>query len=204
MCEETFTVLWPPCGRRHKKETSLQISALLCHLVLCFIVMPPHDMPIPKSLVGLFWQLLEADADSSLQRKKRQSQDFLQPYIAAKLDALPEIFTLGDEKKYNGYHNKPLPGQQQYRCFVLADLTDHESVSDLYVFVRIWACTAPFIDFKASVIEPRCWALIPSLHVLKESHPSPLMVYSHVQYLVQGMVHFWPITRLFGQLLCNH
>ncbi|XP_044056647.1 protein tyrosine phosphatase receptor type Fa isoform X5 [Siniperca chuatsi] len=72
-------------------------------------------------------ELLEAGADSSLQRKKRQSQDFLQPYIAAKLDALPEIFTLGDEKKYNGYYNKPLPGQQQYRCFVLADLTDHES-----------------------------------------------------------------------------
>ncbi|XP_040895699.1 protein tyrosine phosphatase receptor type Fa isoform X3 [Toxotes jaculatrix] len=79
----------------------------------------PEDMDIHE--------LLAADADSSLQRKRRQSQDFLQPYIAAKLDALPEIFTLGDEKKYNGYYNKPLPGQQQYRCFVLADLTDHES-----------------------------------------------------------------------------
>uniref|UniRef100_A0AAQ5Z3F8 Receptor-type tyrosine-protein phosphatase F n=1 Tax=Amphiprion ocellaris TaxID=80972 RepID=A0AAQ5Z3F8_AMPOC len=89
----------------------------------------PEDMDIHE--------LLEADADSSLQRKKRQSQDFLQPYIAAKLDALPEIFTLGDEKKYSGYYNKPLPGQQQYRCFVLADLADHESVSDLYPFIRI-------------------------------------------------------------------
>ncbi|XP_050933159.1 receptor-type tyrosine-protein phosphatase F isoform X5 [Lates calcarifer] len=79
----------------------------------------PEDMDIHE--------LLEAGADSSLQRKRRQSQDFLQPYIAAKLDALPEIFTLGDEKKYNGYYNKPLPGQQHYRCFVLADLTDHES-----------------------------------------------------------------------------
>lgn len=91
-----------------------------------------YDMLTPKWPVVLsLWQLLEADADSSLQRKKRQSQDFLQPYIAAKLDVLPEIFTLGDEKKYNGYYNKPLPGQQQYRCFVLADLMDHESVSDL-------------------------------------------------------------------------
>ncbi|XP_042273044.1 protein tyrosine phosphatase receptor type Fa isoform X8 [Thunnus maccoyii] len=79
----------------------------------------PEDMDIHE--------LLEAGADRSLQRKKRQSQDFLQPYIAAKLDALPDVFTLGDEKKYNGYYNKPLPGQQQYRCFVLADLTDHES-----------------------------------------------------------------------------
>uniref|UniRef100_A0A673CFG1 Receptor-type tyrosine-protein phosphatase F n=1 Tax=Sphaeramia orbicularis TaxID=375764 RepID=A0A673CFG1_9TELE len=69
----------------------------------------------------------EAGADSSLQRKKRQSQDFPQPYIAAKLETLPETFTLGDEKTYNGHYNKPLPGQQQYRCFVLADLMDHES-----------------------------------------------------------------------------
>ncbi|XP_034093303.1 protein tyrosine phosphatase receptor type Fa isoform X5 [Gymnodraco acuticeps] len=79
----------------------------------------PEDMDIQE--------LLEPGADSSLQRKKRQSQNLLQPYIAAKLDTLPELFTLGDEKKYNGYYNKPLPGQQQYRCFVLADLTDNES-----------------------------------------------------------------------------
>nr|XP_020476570.1 receptor-type tyrosine-protein phosphatase F isoform X1 [Monopterus albus]XP_020476571.1 receptor-type tyrosine-protein phosphatase F isoform X1 [Monopterus albus] len=79
----------------------------------------PEDMDIHE--------LLEAGADSSPQRKRRQSQDFLQPYIAAKLDDLPDIFTLGDEKKYKGYYNKPLPGQQQYRCFVLADLTDHEA-----------------------------------------------------------------------------
>uniref|UniRef100_UPI003AAC666B protein tyrosine phosphatase receptor type Fa isoform X3 n=1 Tax=Centroberyx gerrardi TaxID=166262 RepID=UPI003AAC666B len=79
----------------------------------------PEDMDIDE--------LLEAGADPSLHRKKRQAQDFLQPYIAAKLDVLPEVFTLGDERKYNGYYNKPLPGQQQYRCFVLADLKDHES-----------------------------------------------------------------------------
>lgn len=82
-------------------------------------------------------QLLEDDAGGGLQRKRRQSQDFLQPYIAAKLDALPATFTLGDEKKYNGYYNKPLPGQQQYLCFVLADLLDHESVSVPSVFLRL-------------------------------------------------------------------
>uniref|UniRef100_UPI0037E94E28 protein tyrosine phosphatase receptor type Fa isoform X1 n=1 Tax=Semicossyphus pulcher TaxID=241346 RepID=UPI0037E94E28 len=79
----------------------------------------PEDMDIHE--------LLEAGANSNLQRKRRQSQDILQPYITAKLDDLPEIFTLGDEKKYNGYYNKPLHGQQQYCCFVLADLTEHES-----------------------------------------------------------------------------
>ncbi|XP_023284603.1 receptor-type tyrosine-protein phosphatase F-like [Seriola lalandi dorsalis] len=79
----------------------------------------PEDMDINE--------LLEAGANSSVQRKRRQSQDFLQPYITAKLEVLPEIFTLGDEKKYNGYYNKPLPGQQHYRCFVLADLMDDEA-----------------------------------------------------------------------------
>nr|XP_033477392.1 receptor-type tyrosine-protein phosphatase F-like [Epinephelus lanceolatus] len=79
----------------------------------------PEDMDIHE--------LLEAGADSSLQRKKRQNQDFLQPYIAAKLDTLSEIFTLGDEKKYNGYYNKALLDQQQYHCFVLAEWTGHES-----------------------------------------------------------------------------
>lgn len=113
------------------------------------------------------WQLLEPGADSSLQRKKRQSQNLLQPYIAAKLDTLPELFTLGDEKKYNGYYNKPLPGQQQYRCFVLADLTDNESVSDLFLFMT-WACSMS-IYVKGSVVEVRVLGL-------NTFRPTPLMV----------------------------
>ncbi|XP_041647503.1 receptor-type tyrosine-protein phosphatase S-like isoform X4 [Cheilinus undulatus] len=80
----------------------------------------PEDMDIQE--------LMEDGAGSSLQRKQQHSQDILQPYIAAKLDELPEIFTLGDEKKYNGYYNKPLTGQQ-FCCFVLGDLTEHESHS---------------------------------------------------------------------------
>ncbi|KAM8889232.1 protein tyrosine phosphatase receptor type Fa isoform 5-T5 [Synchiropus picturatus] len=79
----------------------------------------PEDMDLHE--------LLDSGADSTLHRKKRQNQDFLRPYIAAKLDTLPDLFTLGDEKNYNGYYNKPLPGQQLYRCFVLADLVGLES-----------------------------------------------------------------------------
>uniref|UniRef100_A0A4W6C3L6 Receptor-type tyrosine-protein phosphatase F n=1 Tax=Lates calcarifer TaxID=8187 RepID=A0A4W6C3L6_LATCA len=101
-----------PVQYQHDVEEGGRVTISLPRLCFC----NPEDMDIH-----------EAGADSSLQRKRRQSQDFLQPYIAAKLDALPEIFTLGDEKKYNGYYNKPLPGQQHYRCFVLADLTDHET-----------------------------------------------------------------------------
>uniref|UniRef100_A0A8C5NFU1 Receptor-type tyrosine-protein phosphatase F n=1 Tax=Gouania willdenowi TaxID=441366 RepID=A0A8C5NFU1_GOUWI len=74
-------------------------------------------------------ELLDTDSDGVLQRKRkrRQSQDLLQLYIAAKLDLLPETFVLGDDKEYNGYENKALPGQQQFVCFVLADLTDEET-----------------------------------------------------------------------------
>lgn len=120
---------------REAQEKTLSFRDQLRYVILLSsIAMPSHGVSL---VVSSLWQLLEAGADSSLQRKRRQSQDFLQPYIAAKLETLPEIFTLGDEKKYNDYYNKPLPGQQQYRCFVLADLKDHESVSDLYVFIRL-------------------------------------------------------------------
>lgn len=76
------------------------------------------------------FQLLEGGGDSDVRkRRRRQTQDFLQPYIAAKLDLLPETFVLGDEKSYNSYYNKPLPGQQQYRTFIMAELKDRDSVS---------------------------------------------------------------------------
>ncbi|XP_024910058.1 protein tyrosine phosphatase receptor type Fa isoform X2 [Cynoglossus semilaevis] len=79
----------------------------------------PEDMDIEE--------LLEAGAGNGQHRRRRRSQDLPQPYIAAKLDTVPDIFILGDERKYNGFYNKALIGQQQYRCFVLADLSDHES-----------------------------------------------------------------------------
>ena len=76
------------------------------------------------SCCGGLRQLLVADADS-----RKLSPDVLGPYIAAKLDSLPAIFMLGDEKKYNNYGNRALQGQQQYVCFILAELMHHESVS---------------------------------------------------------------------------
>ncbi|KAM3875974.1 protein tyrosine phosphatase receptor type Fa [Diretmus argenteus] len=126
-----------PARYQHDPEEGGKLTISLPRLYFCvsyrwyyIVVVPvtpaslrrwenPEDMDIDE--------LLEAGADASLHRHKRESQDFLQPYIAAKLDVLPEIFTLGDEKKYNGYYNRPLPGQQQYRCFVLSDLKDHET-----------------------------------------------------------------------------
>ncbi|XP_051996644.1 receptor-type tyrosine-protein phosphatase F-like isoform X2 [Xyrauchen texanus] len=80
----------------------------------------PEDMDLDE--------LLEGFGDSDVRRRKRQAQDVLRPYIAAKLEDLPETFVLGDEKTYNGFYNKPLPGQQQYRTFVLAALKDRDSM----------------------------------------------------------------------------
>ncbi|XP_051752575.1 protein tyrosine phosphatase receptor type Fa isoform X7 [Ctenopharyngodon idella] len=81
----------------------------------------PEDMDLDE--------LLGSNGDSDVnKRRRRQTQDFLRPYIAAKLDYLPETFVLGDEKTYNGFYNKPLPGQQQYRTFILAALKDRDSM----------------------------------------------------------------------------
>ncbi|KAM3866278.1 receptor-type tyrosine-protein phosphatase F [Diretmus argenteus] len=69
-------------------------------------------------------ELLESGEGPMLRR--RRQLDSPKPYIAAKLASLPTTFTLGDEKRYNGFYNKPLPGHQQYLCFVLASLREQE------------------------------------------------------------------------------
>ncbi|XP_035277743.1 receptor-type tyrosine-protein phosphatase F isoform X3 [Anguilla anguilla] len=67
-------------------------------------------------------ELLEASGHPDLRRRRRRQADPPKPYIAARLASLPDTFTLGDEKKYNGFYNKPLPSQHEYLCFVLAAL----------------------------------------------------------------------------------
>ncbi|KAJ8406356.1 hypothetical protein AAFF_G00305870 [Aldrovandia affinis] len=74
-------------------------------------------------------ELLEASGHPDLRRRRRRQAEAPRPYIAARLASLPDTFTLGDEKKYNGFYNKPLPGQHQYLCFVLAALKDQDSMS---------------------------------------------------------------------------
>lgn len=69
-----------------------------------------------------FLQLLRSSEGPALRR--RRHLDSSKPYIAAKLASLPASFTLGDEKRYNGFYNKPLTSQQEYLCFVLAVLRD--------------------------------------------------------------------------------
>ncbi|KAM6948915.1 receptor-type tyrosine-protein phosphatase F [Aplochiton taeniatus] len=73
-------------------------------------------------------ELIES-SEGLVLRRRRRTADSQRPYIAAKLDSLPSTFTLGDEKPYNGFYNKPLPDHQQYLCFVLAALKEQEQES---------------------------------------------------------------------------
>ncbi|XP_062835742.1 receptor-type tyrosine-protein phosphatase F isoform X10 [Anolis carolinensis] len=72
-------------------------------------------------------QLLEAINEGATERRQRRQAEHLKPYIAAQVEDLPETFVLGDEKMYNGFHNKPLREDLTYRCFVLASLEDGDT-----------------------------------------------------------------------------
>ncbi|KAM4022491.1 receptor-type tyrosine-protein phosphatase F isoform 11-T12 [Anomaloglossus baeobatrachus] len=70
-------------------------------------------------------QILEAINQGSRRQKRQASRN--KPYIAARLNTLPESFTLGDNKEYNGFVNKPLDPHLSYTCFVLAALEDGDT-----------------------------------------------------------------------------
>ncbi|CAM4594355.1 unnamed protein product [Leuciscus chuanchicus] len=72
-------------------------------------------------------ELLES-TEGALLRRRRHS-DTARPYIAAKLLSLPDSFTLGDEKTYSGFYNRPLSNSQNYQCFVMAELKDQYPVT---------------------------------------------------------------------------
>uniref|UniRef100_A0A672RBS6 Receptor-type tyrosine-protein phosphatase F n=1 Tax=Sinocyclocheilus grahami TaxID=75366 RepID=A0A672RBS6_SINGR len=66
----------------------------------------------------------EMELDEGALLRRRRHTDTVRPYIAAKLQSLPDTFTLGDEKTYNGFYNRPLPNNRHYQCFVMAELKD--------------------------------------------------------------------------------
>ncbi|XP_030631212.1 receptor-type tyrosine-protein phosphatase F [Chanos chanos] len=74
----------------------------------------PDDMELDE--------LLES-SEGHPQRTRRQA-DAPRPYIAAKLTSLPDTFTLGDERDYSGFYNRPLASGQQHMCFIMAELKD--------------------------------------------------------------------------------
>ncbi|XP_057697022.1 protein tyrosine phosphatase receptor type Fa isoform X3 [Corythoichthys intestinalis] len=88
----------------------------------------PDDMDLQELLEG----------EDVRRRKRRQMEsDFPPPYVAAKLDSLPDVFTLGDSHEYHSFRNEALPGQGRYRFFVLAELADRESVRVLRFLSQI-------------------------------------------------------------------
>ncbi|XP_023563639.1 receptor-type tyrosine-protein phosphatase F isoform X3 [Octodon degus] len=70
-------------------------------------------------------ELLEAiEQHGEARRRRRRQTDRLKPYVAAQMDILPETFTLGDKKTYQGFYNQPLSPDLSYQCFVLASLKE--------------------------------------------------------------------------------
>lgn len=88
---------------------------------------------------ALLWQLLEAIEQGSRERRRRRQAERLKPYVAAQVDVLPETFTLGDKKSYQGFYNRPLSPDLSYQCFVLASLK--EPVDQ--VCLSHWALSTP-------------------------------------------------------------
>uniref|UniRef100_A0A8C2DMN5 Receptor-type tyrosine-protein phosphatase F n=1 Tax=Cyprinus carpio TaxID=7962 RepID=A0A8C2DMN5_CYPCA len=96
-----------------------------------YIVVMPGSVTSSRKLVNPdemeLDELLES-SEGALVRTRRHT-DTVRPYIAAKLPSLPDTFTLGDEKTYNGFYNRPLPNNQHYQCFVMAELKDQYPVT---------------------------------------------------------------------------
>ncbi|XP_053098317.1 receptor-type tyrosine-protein phosphatase F-like isoform X2 [Pangasianodon hypophthalmus] len=57
-------------------------------------------------------------------RHRRSYTEIPRPYVAAKLEYLPETFLLGDEQNYNGFYNRPVPSNQPYQCFIMAEMKE--------------------------------------------------------------------------------
>ncbi|XP_055077017.1 receptor-type tyrosine-protein phosphatase S-like [Periophthalmus magnuspinnatus] len=93
-------------------------------------------VPVPEAHVDQWTSPDAVDLDELLERSRDQSQDQSLDqkweknqeqsgvYVAARLDALPAVFTLGDGNVYSSFYNHPLRAQQLYRCFVLAELEE--------------------------------------------------------------------------------
>ncbi|ELW62139.1 Receptor-type tyrosine-protein phosphatase F [Tupaia chinensis] len=98
-----------------------------------YIVVVPIDR-VGGSMLAPRWntpeelqldELLEAIEQGSEERRRRRRQaERLKQYVAARVDVLPETFTLGDKKNYQGFYNRPLSPDLSYQCFVLASLKE--------------------------------------------------------------------------------
>ncbi|XP_053507253.1 receptor-type tyrosine-protein phosphatase F isoform X2 [Ictalurus furcatus] len=77
-------------------------------------------------------------------RRRRRYTESQRPYIAAKLEYLPEMFTLGDEQNYNGFYNRLVPRDQPYQCFVMAEMKE-QHLSNANEKQRVFS-SSPYSD----------------------------------------------------------
>ncbi|KAF4076291.1 hypothetical protein AMELA_G00212710 [Ameiurus melas] len=90
-------------------------------------------------------ELIEVSRGSlQMHRRRRRYTESQRPYIAAKLGYLPEMFTLGDEQNYNGFYNRPLPSDQRYQCFVMAEMKE-QHLSNANEKQRVFS-SSPYSD----------------------------------------------------------
>ncbi|XP_023608578.1 receptor-type tyrosine-protein phosphatase F [Myotis lucifugus] len=79
----------------------------------------PEELELDELL-----EAIEQGGSGERRRRRRRQTERLKPYVAAQVDVLPETFTLGDKKSYQGFYNRPLSPDLSYQCFVLASLKE--------------------------------------------------------------------------------
>uniref|UniRef100_A0A8C4Q4Q6 protein-tyrosine-phosphatase n=1 Tax=Eptatretus burgeri TaxID=7764 RepID=A0A8C4Q4Q6_EPTBU len=87
----------------------------------------PWSSPDEMELQKLHKTIFGSD-ESWRQPRSPMEWDGGQPYITARLDSLTKEFTLGDDHKYGGFHNRRLQPDFEYTFFVVADIGGSDTV----------------------------------------------------------------------------
>uniref|UniRef100_A0A8C2PXT3 Receptor-type tyrosine-protein phosphatase F n=1 Tax=Cyprinus carpio TaxID=7962 RepID=A0A8C2PXT3_CYPCA len=106
-----------------KQNRFIYIFYLHKNIFYLFIFLPLRVQPVVMEDMNTSCLISDVLATERALLRRRRHTDTVRPYIAAKLSSLPDTFTLGDEKTYNGFYNRPLPNNH-YQCFVMAELKD--------------------------------------------------------------------------------
>ncbi|XP_029687427.1 receptor-type tyrosine-protein phosphatase F isoform X5 [Takifugu rubripes] len=157
----------PQGGKMTINLTRFQNTALArCYYIVVVPVSKPDEQLKNPEEIGLE-ELLKSSEGPLLRRRRHLESP--KSYIAAKLLSLPTTFTLGDEKNYNGFYNKPLNTEQEYRSFVMAVLQNNETDSS-YITVLASPYSDPIQVSKnwSPVIEQpeMLWVMGPVLAVV--------------------------------------
>lgn len=115
---------WANPDEMELDEVRVLFVDLIYNLIIYLVIYTCYRYFLSQSSL---LQLLES-SEGALFRRRRHT-GAVRPYITAKLNYLPDTFTLGDEKAYNGFFNRPVPNNQPYLCFVMAELKDNYSVT---------------------------------------------------------------------------